>query len=151
MPDNKQIKILVHCLDDSVDTTNPQLISLNKIDTSKVTTFERAFFNTAFNEDISEWIISKGKTFQGRFNKSCEFRKSHRHEWDTQSATNMIAMFHFATNFNNSRAEFGKKWIRWNGLRKCFGVRRNLTQKKVLLDLTLFVLFVKFCKFQRKF
>lgn len=114
-------------------------------------TFERAFFNAAFNENISEWIVGKGKTFQGRFNKSCEFRQSHRREWDTQSATNMIAMFHFATNFNNDRAEFGEKWIRWNGLRKCFGVRRNLTQKKVLLDLTLFVLFVKFCKFQHKF
>ena len=66
----------MHCLDDSVDTTNPQLISLNKIDTSKVTTFERAFFNTAFNEDISEWIISKGKTFQGRFNKDVNFGKA---------------------------------------------------------------------------
>lgn len=66
----------MHCLDDSVDTTNPQLISLNKIDTSKVTTFERAFFNTAFNEDISEWIVSKGKTFQGRFNKAVNFDKA---------------------------------------------------------------------------
>ena len=65
----------------------------------------------------------------------------------------MIAMFHFATNFNNDRAEFGKKWkmdkVEWTW--EMFWVRRNLTQKKVLLDLTLFVLFVKFCKFQRKF
>ena len=39
-------------------------------------TFERAFFNAAFNENISEWIVGKGKTFQGRFNKAVNFDKA---------------------------------------------------------------------------
>ncbi len=57
----------------------------------------------------------------------------------------MIAMFHFATNFNNDRAEFGKKWkmdkVEWTW--EMFWVRRNLTQKKGFVG---FDIVCPFCK-----
>lgn len=133
VPDNKQIKILVNCVDDSTGA----LISLDKIDTSKVTKIKNLFENSTrldfsgiekwnvgnvdsfahtfhgaehFNADISEWNVSKGKTFQGMFEKAVNFDKAIGAKWDTQNATNMIAMFRFATNFNNGGQAFGEKW-----------------------------------------
>lgn len=133
VPDNnKQIKILVNCIDESTG----ELISLAKIDTSKVTsmkelfanskrtnfkdikewdtskvkTFELMFFNTEFNEDISGWNVSSGRNFQSMFQRATQFNQPIGAEWDTSSATNMIGMFRFATNFNNGGAEFGEKW-----------------------------------------
>lgn len=129
---NKQLKGLVNCIDDETN----ELISLEKIDTSditsmkelfanskrtnfkgiekwdtsKVKTFELMFFNTEFNEDISGWNVSSGRNFQSMFQKATQFNQPIGAEWDTSSATNMIGMFRFAINFNNGGVKFGDKW-----------------------------------------
>ena len=119
MPDKKQLKILVHCLDDSVDKTKPQLISLSKIDTSKVTNMKALFYKSdredftgieewdvsnvtgfelcfaqcrTFNAPIEKWgdKIKNARTFEKMFwNAECFDRPIGAH-WDTSSATNMI-------------------------------------------------------------
>ena len=139
MPDKKQLKILVHCLDDSVDKTNPQLISLSKIDTSKVTNMKALFYKSdrvdfsgieewdvsnvtgfelcfaqcrTFNAPIEKWgdKIKNARTFEKMFWNAEQFNRPIGAHWDTSSATNMIGMFSQARKFNNGGQEFGEKW-----------------------------------------
>ena len=139
MPDKKQLKILVHCLDDSVDKTNPQLISLSKIDTSKVTNMKALFYKSdrvdfsgieewdvsnvtgfelcfaqcrTFNAPIEKWgdKIKNARTFEKMFWNAEQFNRPIGAHWDTQSATNMIGMFSQTKNFNNGGVPFGEKW-----------------------------------------
>lgn len=140
MPDNRQLKMLVNCIDDSTG----KLISLAKIDTSEVTSMKNLFasskrtdfsgieswdtskvttfadmFESAehFDSDISKWNVSKATNFTEMFWNAKSFNQPIGAHWDTSSATNMICMFCQAKNFNNGEQPFGDKWkmdnVRW--------------------------------------
>ena len=142
MPDNRQLKMLVNCVDDSTG----KLINLAKIDTSEVTSMKRLFANSKrtkdefsgiekwnvskvttfadmfesaehFNSNISEWNVSKATNFTEMFWNAKSFNQPIGAHWDTSSATNMICMFCQAKSFDNGGQEFGEKWkmdnVRW--------------------------------------
>ncbi|MGX2982537.1 BspA family leucine-rich repeat surface protein [Helicobacter sp. 23-1045] len=135
MPDKKQLKMLVNCVDDSTG----ELISLAKIDTSKVTNMKALFYKSArsdfsgiedwnvsnvvgfelcfaqcktFNAPIEKWgdKIKSARTFEAMFWGAESFDRAIGAHWDTSSATNMIRMFSQAKSFNNGGQPFGEKW-----------------------------------------
>ena len=135
MPDKKQLKMLVNCIDDSTG----KLISLAKIDTSKVTNMKALFYKSdrvdfsgieewnvsnvtgfelcfaqcrTFNAPIEKWgdKIKNARTFEKMFWNAEQFNRPIGAHWDTQSATNMIGMFSQTKNFNNGGVPFGEKW-----------------------------------------
>lgn len=133
LPNNKQLKDLVNCIDNA--TGKP--ISLERIDTSKITSMKELFANSNrtdfsgieswdtsnvtsfayafsraehFDSDISQWNVSKGKSFYYMFFRALKFNQPIGELWDTSSAVNMRAMFCFAINFNNGGKPFGDKW-----------------------------------------
>ena len=133
LPSNKQLKDLVNCIDDSTG----KLISLERINTSKITSMKELFANSNrtdfsgieewdtsnvtsfayafsraehFDSDISQWNVSKGKSFYYMFFRALKFNQPIGESWDTSNAVNMRAMFCFAINFNNGGKAFGDKW-----------------------------------------
>ena len=140
MPDNRQLKILVNCIDDSTG----KLISLAKIDTSKVTSMKNLFAKSKrtdfswieswdtskvttfadmfesvehFNVDISGWNVESVKSFWFMFWNATRFNQHIGAKWHTKSAEGMIGMFCQTKNFNNGEQPFGDKWkmdnVRW--------------------------------------
>lgn len=134
VPDNKQIKILVNCIDESTG----ELISLAKIDTSKVTSMKELFRKSerkdfsgiekwdtsrvstfasmfesveCFDRDISGWNVENAKSFYFMFWNASSFNQPIGAKWNTKSAEGMIGMFCQAKNFNNGGQPFGEKWV----------------------------------------
>lgn len=134
LPDNKQLKSLVNCIDDSTG----ELISLARIDTSNITNMKSIFYNSTrkdfsgiekwnvssvvsfawcfcnaehFNADISDWDVSNAKQFRDMFYKATVFNQPIGAKWDTKSVEGMIGMFYYAKNFNNGGQPFGEKWV----------------------------------------
>lgn len=134
VPDNKQIKNLVNCIDESTG----ELISLAKIDTSKVTSMKELFRKSerkdfsgiekwdtsgvstfasmfesveCFNSDISGWNVENAKSFYFMFWNASSFNQPIGAKWNTKSAEGMIGMFCQARNFNNGGQPFGEKWL----------------------------------------
>lgn len=134
VPDNKQIKILVNCIDESTG----ELISLAKIDTSKVTSMKELFRKSerkdfsgiekwdtsgvstfasmfesveCFNSDISGWNVENAKSFYFMFWNASSFNQPIGEKWHTKSAEGMIGMFCQARSFNNGGQPFGEKWV----------------------------------------
>ena len=134
VPDNKQIKILVNCIDDSTG----EIISLAKIDTSKVTSMKELFRKSerkdfsgieewdtsgvstfasmfesveCFNRDISGWNVENAKSFYFMFWNASSFNQPIGAKWNTKSAEGMIGMFCQARSFNNGGQPFGEKWV----------------------------------------
>ena len=134
VPDNKQIKILVNCVDESTG----ELISLAKIDTSKVTSMKELFRKSerkdfsgiekwdtsgvstfasmfesveCFNSDISGWNVENAKSFYFMFWNASSFNQPIGEKWHTKSAEGMIGMFCQARSFNNGGQPFGEKWV----------------------------------------
>ena len=134
VPDNKQIKILVNCIDESTG----ELISLAKIDTSKVTSMKELFRKSerkdfsgiekwdtsgvstfasmfesveCFNRDISGWNVENAKSFYFMFWNASSFNQPIGAKWNTKSAEGMIGMFCQARSFNNGGQPFGEKWV----------------------------------------
>ena len=69
-------------------------------DTSKVTTFERMFYNADnFNEDISKWDTSSVTNMSRMFCQAWIFNQP-LDKWDTSNTTNMSGMFDGANEFN---------------------------------------------------
>ncbi|MGX3011223.1 BspA family leucine-rich repeat surface protein [Helicobacter sp. 23-1044] len=110
--------MLVNCVDDSTG----ELISLAKIDTSKVTNMKALFYKSArsdfsgiedwnvsnvvgfelcfaqcktFNAPLEKWgdKIKNARTFEAMFWGAESFDRPIGAHWDTSSATNMIRMF----------------------------------------------------------
>lgn len=135
MPDKKQLKMLVNCVDDDTG----KLISLKRIDTGKVTNMKALFYKSArsdfdgiedwnvsnvvgfelcfaqcktFNAKIEQWgdKIKNARTFEAMFWGAESFDRPIGAHWDTSSATNMIRMFSQAKSFNNGGEPFGEKW-----------------------------------------
>ncbi|MGX3097832.1 BspA family leucine-rich repeat surface protein [Helicobacter sp. 23-1046] len=135
MPDKKQLKMLVNCIDDDTG----KLISLRRIDTSRVTNMKALFYKSArsdfdgiedwnvsgvvgfelcfaqcktFNAKIEKWgdKIANARTFEAMFWGAESFDRPIGAHWDTSSATNMIRMFSQAKSFNNGGEPFGEKW-----------------------------------------
>ncbi|MGX2985396.1 BspA family leucine-rich repeat surface protein [Helicobacter sp. 23-1048] len=135
MPDKKQLKMLVNCVDDDTG----KLISLRRIDTSRVTNMKALFYKSArsdfdgiedwnvsgvvgfelcfaqcktFNAKIEQWgdKIANVRTFEAMFWGAESFDRPIGAHWDTSSATNMIRMFSQAKSFNNGGEPFGEKW-----------------------------------------
>ena len=140
LPNNKQLKDLVNCIDDATN----ELISLSKIDTSKITSIKELFANSNrtdfsrieswdtssvktfvstfenakhFNADISSWNVSNATNFAKMFWNATEFNHPIGARWDTSNATSMIYMFCQAKRFNNGGQPFGEKWkmdkVKW--------------------------------------
>lgn len=134
LPNNKQLKSLVNCIDD----TTGKLISLVRIDTSEITNMKSIFYNSTrkdfsgiekwnvssvisfawcfcnaeyFNADISDWDVSNAKQFRDMFYKATAFNQPIGAKWDTKSVEGMIGMFYYAKNFNNGGVPFGEKWV----------------------------------------
>lgn len=131
---NKQLKDLVNCIDDSTG----ELISLAKIDTSKVTSMKELFRKSerkdfsgieewdtsgvstfasmfesveCFNSDISGWNVENAKSFYFMFWNASSFNQPIGAKWHTKSAEGMIGMFCQARSFNNGGQPFGEKWV----------------------------------------
>lgn len=138
LPDKRQLKLLVNCVDDCLDKTN-KLISLKRIDTSNVKNMKALFYKSnredfsgiedwnvssvvgfelcfaqckTFNAEIEKWgdKVKNARTFEAMFWGADSFDRPIGVYWDTSSATNMIRMFNQAKNFNNGGQPFGEKW-----------------------------------------
>lgn len=138
LPDKRQLKRLVNCVDDCLDKTN-KLISLKRIDTSNVKNMKALFYKSnredfdgieewnvssvvgfelcfaqckTFNAEIEKWgdKVKNARTFEAMFWGAESFDRPIGAHWDTSSATNMIRMFNQAKNFNNGEQPFGDKW-----------------------------------------
>lgn len=138
LPDKRQLKLLVNCVDDCLDKTN-KLISLKRIDTSNVKNMKALFYKSnredfsgieewnvssvvgfelcfaqckTFNAEIEKWgdKVKNARTFEAMFWGAESFDRPIGTHWDTSSATNMIRMFNQAKNFNNGGQPFGEKW-----------------------------------------
>ena len=105
------------------DSPRKNYKGIEKWDTSKVISLEGMFMKTDFNEDIcgqevtrnnrtyNSWDVSNARTFESMFYRASKFNQPIGQKWHTKSATNMISMFRFATNFNNGGKQFLKyKW-----------------------------------------
>ncbi len=131
---NKQLKDLVNCIDESTG----ELISLAKIDTSKVTSMKELFRKSerkdfsgiekwdtsgvstfasmfesveCFDIDISGWNVKNAKSFYFMFWNASSFNQPIGAKWNTESAEGMIGMFCQARSFNNGGQPFGEKWV----------------------------------------
>lgn len=134
LPNNKQLKSLVNCIDDSTG----ELINLARIDTSNITNMKSIFYNSTrkdfsgiekwnvsgvisfawcfcnaehFNADISDWDVGNAKQFRDMFYKATVFNQPIGAKWETKSVEGMIGMFYYAKNFNNGGQPFGEKWV----------------------------------------
>lgn len=135
LPNNKQLKSLVNCIDDSTG----ELISLARIDTSNITNMKDLFKNSVrkdfsgidkwnvesvttfmsafegvenFNEDISQWNVSNATNFMQMFWGAKSFNQPIG-KWKTTKATNTIRMFCNAKNFNQPLQDWDMSSVKW--------------------------------------
>lgn len=135
LPNNKQLKSLVNCIDDSTG----ELISLARIDTSNITNMKDLFKNSTrkdfsgidkwnvegvttfmsafegvenFNEDISQWNVSNATNFMQMFWGAKSFNQPIG-KWKTTKATNTIRMFCNAKNFNQPLQNWDMSSVKW--------------------------------------
>lgn len=97
LPNNKQLKSLVNCIDDSTG----ELISLARIDTSKITNMKDLFKNSTRKDfsGIEKWNVESVTTFMSAFEGVCQFNADIS-DWNVSNATNFMQMFWNATTFN---------------------------------------------------
>ena len=97
LPNNKQLKDLINCIDDATN----ELISLSKIDTSKITSMKELFANSNRTDfsGIESWDTSSVKTFVSTFENAKHFNADIS-SWNVSNATNFAKMFWNATEFN---------------------------------------------------
>ena len=91
-------------------------------DTSNIDNMRSMFRNSAFNQYIGSWDVSKsGNTFQGMFEDNSVFNQDIG-VWDMSSATTCYAMFLNAIAFNNGGSDTIKNWDTSNidNMRKMF-------------------------------
>jgi surface protein len=82
---------------------------LSRWDVSKVTDMEEIFFNaSAFNKDISSWNVSKVTMFSQMFYKALKFNQD-LSPWRLNSVGNLVGMFEYAEAFNKNLCQWRDK------------------------------------------
>ena len=74
-------------------------------DVSSVTTMERMFYNTKFNQDIGSWDVSSVMDMDYMFSYASTFNQD-INLWDVSKVTTMSSMFNNSAAFNKSLADW---------------------------------------------
>jgi len=94
-----ELKIAVDEWIHDSDSARVQYGEINTWDTSLITDMSELFYDTTFNDDISDWDVLNVNNMNSIFAFATDFNQDIS-DWDVSSVTDMAWMFHGASNFN---------------------------------------------------